>query len=355
MLQLFLKRIEAFPSSQFIMLNTEELCSEHQEVMFNFISTPEKADKFNLHCIQKENTILQASPWVKKKLLTNKEVQKRNNQIRDEVVKWLKEYVLESSRFEQVSVVTTLRCGTGKTKYILEQLSKNPSAQTATISIHNKTTLGKIVETLSREFSNPCDSNSVHFSFMVPLGQNEELMDMLNYFFQSFFLMGCVQDPQNAVTFHLGVGQWKVFIELAQEAGDSNNPVELLSEYIPILAHCSSIESPPKEFCIDEKARRVSTYLRAYNDGTIDRKFESRPSKKQLMFVIDKSGSMEAAMGDGKHALDVAIDNAIAIFNSHMQVDDVSARLNLRLIMYVFLYCSIYICFVVKGFWNDTF
>ena len=109
---------------------------------------------------------------------------------------------------------------------------------------------------------------------------------------------------------------------------------------MPILACCATFEGPNEEYDIDEKARRVCTYLRAYDNGTIDRKFNSIPTKKQLLFVIDKSGSMGQQMGNGKSALDVAIDNAIRIVDSHLQTEDVSFYSFVRLIAIRIAYYS---------------
>jgi hypothetical protein len=328
--KLFLKRVAAFPSSYFVLLNVQQLPSEHQEMIFNFISRPERADTYNLHCIQLSDTLLHASPWVENKVWGNEFVQKKLVDLELSVQNWLHKNLLKNSVFDRITVVSSTRCGTGKTRYILEEMSKiqenDPNSQIATISIHERTTIQSLVKSMSTKFSSPSTNNSVHFSFMVPMkAEYRELMSMLNYFFQSFFLLGSVQDPQNETTIYLGGRRWNVFVEL--QANDSRafgSVQKQLSQFIPILGLCSSFDSPPNQYQIDDKSRRVCTYLRAFNDGTIDRKFQSIASKKQLIFVIDKSGSMEQGMGNGRTALDVAVDNAIKIFDSHVQTDDVS-------------------------------
>jgi hypothetical protein len=328
--QVFLKRVAAFPSSYFVLLNVQELPSEHQELIFNFVSRPERGDTYNLHCIQLADTLLHASPWVETKVWGDEIVQKKNNDFKSHVQKWLHKNLMENGIFDRIVVVSSARCGTGKTRYILEELSRiqqdDPTAQTASISIHERTTVHSLVKSMLSKFSSPSGSKSVYFSFMIPVqAKHRALMNMLNYFFQSLFLLGSVQDPQNGVTFYLGSGRWNVFIELqANDSRDYDSSEKLLSQFIPILALCSSYESPPNQYHIDDKAHRVCTYLRAFDDRTIDRKFQPIASKKQLIFVIDKSGSMEQEMGNGRNALDTALDNAIKIFNSHVQVDDVS-------------------------------
>ena len=67
----------------------------------------------------------------------------------------------------------------------------------------------------------------------------------------------------------------------------------------------------------------MHTSRRAYTDGTINWKFQHEHVRKQLMFVIDISGSMGVNVGPHKTALDVAIDNTVEIIRSHVQVDDI--------------------------------
>ena len=102
-LRSFLKRVAIFSSSYFVLLNVQELPSEHQEVIFNFISRPERADAFNLHCIQLGDTILHASPWVKSKIWKNEEIENNSN-----IKTWINEYVLCDNTFDIVSVITVL-------------------------------------------------------------------------------------------------------------------------------------------------------------------------------------------------------------------------------------------------------
>ena len=325
-LRSFLRRVAKFSTSYFVLLNVQELPSEHQEVIFNFISRPERADTFNLHCVQLTDTILHASPWIKSKLWRNDKVESNSRDLQ----KWVTRNVLHSNIFDRITVVSSPMCGTGKTRYILQELSQirsnDPNTRIATISIHEKSSIESLVESLLTKFDGSNQNNAVFFSFMIRLGpQQKKLMNMLNYFFQSLFLTGSVHDPQNEVTFYLGVGRWTVFVELEGVDGTrSDSTDKSLTQYIPILGYCSSFESPPHQYQVDDKAQRVSTYLRAYDNGTIDRKFDSSSSKKQLMFVIDKSGSMASMMGTNTTALDIAIDNAVEIFNSHVKVDDVS-------------------------------
>ena len=64
-LHTFLDRVGAFPASKFVVLNVQDLSSELQELLVNFMSRSELSDKNrNFHCVQLSDTILHSSPWV---------------------------------------------------------------------------------------------------------------------------------------------------------------------------------------------------------------------------------------------------------------------------------------------------
>jgi hypothetical protein len=325
-IKMFLLRVAAFPSFHFLVLNTQDLSSQHQELLINFISSRNKSNCVNVHFVQHTETTLDESTSIKYERWSNDRVREIMTNQKDSVQTWLKNHILQGNIFERISVVYTSRCGTGKTRYILEELKKirdsEPNVRIARISIHEGSSLQSLVQSMLTEFNLSSTSNVVYFSFMVSLESgNTALLDMLNYFFRSLFLTKSVQDLKNDITFHLGCGRWKVFVELPSSSCASQ---KILQQYVPVLGYCGSPESPPTQFHIDDKARRVCTYLRAYHDGTIDRKFQNYKSNKQIMFVIDKSGSMGTEIGKNKTAQDIAIDNAVDIFNSHVETGDVS-------------------------------
>jgi len=174
----------------------------------------------------------------------------------------------------------------------------------------------KDLHSLKRKFKNSKSSKVVHFSLMTSLDSKySALLKDLNRFFQSLLLTGVVTDPMTFESFSLGARNWTFYIELQDSTGSNIESVKnSLLAYMPLLAYCATFESPPSVFDIDQKARRVCTYLRALNNGTINRKFQ--PGKKLIIFVIDKSGSM------ADWQIHSAIDNAIKIFHSHVNNDD---------------------------------
>ena len=90
----------------------------------------------------------------------------------------------------------------------------------------------------------------------------------------------------------------------------------------------------PSEFEIDSKANRVCTYLRAFSDGTINRKFA--PLSKRIVFVLDESGSMSGSKANQ------AVNSIIQLFDSHVQIGDVSGCTVLHFYIegYIFIDCN---------------
>ena len=328
-LKVFLRRAAKFPSSKFLVLNVQELPSEHQELIVDFLSRPESIKSYNMNCVQLSETILHASPWVENIIWENNKIHETLKSSKEKVQEWLKGHVSTNNVFERITVVASLDCGTGKTRYIDQELTRisqhDHCTQVGRISVHEGTTLKGLIRDLVEKFTDSRPSNALYFALMVPLGsKHSELMSMLNYFFQSLLLTRSVYDHNNKNAFNIDSGKWTIFIEIVGNGcRDCTDVMDLLHQYIPILAYCCTFATPAEKFQVDEKTRRVCTYLRAFHDGTINRKFQVQ--RKQLMFVIDKSGSMSQMIKDGKNALDVAVDNAIEIFNSHVQIDDVSA------------------------------
>jgi len=306
----FLERVIAFPQSIFVVSNVEALSVENQEMILVYLSKNTLIEKSNLHFIQCAESVVQHSPLLQKRTWSLNDVKKSRFSFQD----IMKKKSLISMYVDRIIIISSDRNGSGKTKFINEKI-KNPSF---TININERSSLISMIKTLKRKFKNSKSSNVVHFSLMTSLDSKySALLKDLNRFFQSLLLTGVVTDPMTFESFSLEARNWTFYIEL-QDPADSNieSVKNSLLAYMPLLAYCATFESPPSVFDIDQKARRVCTYLRAFNNGTINRKFQ--PAKKLIIFVIDKSGSMA---GWQIHS---AIDNAIKIFHSHVKNDDVS-------------------------------
>ena len=294
-----------------------------------------------LHCIQRDQAILHAAPWVEMREWDNDLMGVHTEEEPDESTSW-KEIVLDGDFIDKVEVLWTQSSGTGKTRHIQECLRAirnfNDSAQTGCVVLHEGSTLSSLTCDLTAKFPLGSGRCAVHFSFqyMPDLGEDSGWLESINHFFFSFLVLRSVQDPVSCRTFYLGRRQWKIFVELP--SGNSILGPDWLHRCVPSLSFFGSFRDPPCSFRVNAAVRRVCTYLRALENGTINRKFCTRT--KEVVFVLDKSGSMQQELSPGRSALSVATDNALSIFDTHLHVGDVSAlsgvlfwlrKVNLRL------------------------
>ena len=306
-----------------MLLNIQDLPGNQQETIVNYVCSLETSDKkFNLHCVQTSETMLHSSPSVEH-IIWN------DTAFKDLKIDLWKSCITEQSNFNDITVVTSSYHSAGKTRFIHKEIDRlqnnDDNLVRGSICIHEGTTLGSLIQSLKR-FRTIVDNNvAVHFSFMLPLeSYDSKLLTELNYFFNHFFLTRCVKSHHTGDCFAMGWTKWSIFIEVPDCVSDKSletDASDTMRQYLPIMSVCARIIQPPKSFDIDSRTRRVATYLRAYEDGTINRKFEIA-TPKQLMFVIDDSGSMNAAFDDGRTAFAVAISNALRIFDSHVNVGD---------------------------------
>lgn len=191
------------------------------------------------------------------------------------------------------------------------------AADKASLYIHEDFCLAKAVKSLRIKFNNKaCRDRAIHIGFSISNAVNEaprkDLLHSVNNFFNSFLLLGIVHDPSSGTCFHSGIHLYHLFVEL-ESAENEETCRDWLKCNVPILFCCDDIVKPPLEYIIDHRTRRVCTYLRAYDNGTIDRKFNTSLRNKRIFFVLDYSASMEVDLG-GRNALEVATDCMLSIF-----------------------------------------
>ena len=275
-LTFFLYRVEAFPASSFVILNVQDFPAKHLEIITNFISKQDrKKSNISLQFIQLESTILNASPWI--------EIEIWDNDAYNDLVlskdrdtgslSHLKSIVLDQLHINTITVISSINCGTGKTYVIQKELIKlkeKHKAVCATVTVHEQSTLASLIKSLSTQFYNDSEKKrAIHFHINLPFDENnKKLINMLNYVFYSLLMTRSVYDSSSKQSFHLGKRRWDFFVELQVFLSPTNDlqreTRKKLSQFIPILAHCSSIRESLPLFEIDEETRRVCTYLRAY-------------------------------------------------------------------------------------------
>ena len=306
-----------------MLLNVQDLPGNQQESIVNYVHSLETShEKFNLHCVQLSDTMLHCSPSIEHVIWSEK-------MFKDLHLDLWKSCITEQSNFNSITVVTSEFHGTGKTRLIQKEidsiLRNDIHLMRGSICIHEGTTIDSLLQSLKKFQTIDEVHIAIHFSFMLPLeNYTPKLLTELNYFFNHLLLTRSVKSPRRGEFFAIGWAKWSLFVEIPMCQPKKSTEIDalgMLRDYLPVLSVCARILEPSKNYDIDDKARRVCTYLRAYEDGTINRKFELA-APKQLMFVIDDSGSMEATFDDGRTAFDVAIGNALKIFDSHIHIGD---------------------------------
>lgn len=306
----------AFPNQCFTILSVDELNAQEQEIIANFLAQHARSvDGMHLHCIQLKDTILHAPPGVEARSWNDSALNDEN------YIPWLQKNIVGSNR-NSVTVV----CGpiaSGKTTLIRKEIAKL-QADKATIYIHEDFSLSKATQSLRSQFQHSkCSHRAVQISLTTDENSMRDMLLQINNFFNSFLLLKTIYDSSTGSCLYNGNHTYQLFVEVGC-VEDQDSCLAWLWRCIPIISCCCEIIEPPLEYIIDDQTRRVCTYLRAFDDGTIDRKFNSVSFNKRIYFVLDYSGSMAIDLG-GRTALEVATDCMLGIFESHVQLMDVSA------------------------------
>ena len=290
--------------------------------MLDFLSDRENvALGVRLHCVQRKPTILHASAFVEGRNWDD-------SLLTDPNTSW-KRQIIRSDHVSRVVIVTSQSAGAGKTRFIRKQLNhlqrNGDGIEIGSITVHEASTADSLADDVMEIFTENGKAKGLHVSFMCMLlpstAETLNWLQSINLFFQSLFVHGVVRSHACSRSFHIGNGGWTVYVEFPSESGQV---WDWLRTHIPILALCGEMAGPRQDFKIDDNTRRVCTYLRAYENGTIDRTFQKGSAGKRIVFVLDRSSSMRADIGNGTSALSAATDCALAIYDSHLQVNDVS-------------------------------
>jgi hypothetical protein len=329
-LSLFLERVTTFRTNTFVILHIHVLEGKLLEMILSFLSDPGIATKgIHLHLIQREGSIVHTAPWIRGERW-------ESDSSHESEIPW-KTLILDRAHVKSVSIVWSPRSGAGKTRYIedklRQQLQSVQNVEVAKVTINERTSITSLTEDLIKKFSDGVGPKAIHFNLAylpnaVDEGITASWVEALNHFFLSLLVLRFVRSSRSAESFHLGESCWDIYVELPNNDDDStcDSVTNCLHQNLPILSLCGTLLTPSDSFAIDNASRRVALYLRAYGDGTINRKFES-VQHRRILLILDKSGSMDAPMGSS-NALGVATDNALRIFDVHIGVGDVRLAAN---------------------------
>ncbi|CAB9513446.1 protein ligase RNF213 (Partial), partial [Seminavis robusta] len=322
-LGLFLKRSSMFRCNVFCIVNVDKLSGRRIEKLLDFLSDQDiKVPKLQLHCIQSSPTILDASSTVQGKDWDESILNFGPN-------RW-KNLIVDDKRITKVHMVVSEACGAGKTMFIRNELDRlSPDCEVGAITIHERSSVDSLADDVMATFTENVKQKGLHISFMCmpsleDSAKRKRWFDDINSFFSSLLVKGALRSRVSSRSFQLGACSWILYVELPFNAKSGGSAIESakdwLHRHVPILAMCCEVIVPESKLIIDEETRRVCTYLRAYEDGTIDRKWKSQ--KKRVAFVLDSSGSMGASVGSGQTALSAAVDCALQILDSHLNQND---------------------------------
>jgi hypothetical protein len=266
---LFLDRVKGFPSLRFTVISAERLSSYNLEMLVLFLSNREIGSfGICLHCVQRGDSLIHTAPWIEGRSWDAASFA----DLKPYWSKVLKEKI-------DVTVVTSSHCGTGKTTLVREQQNvlheTVPNSLSASIVIHEKSSIFSLVRTLRRKFCIAHGRCVFHISFsFLPLHgiEHEQWLREIKHFFFSVITLRTVHDPIAGTSFSF-TGELILFIELPGTAGEGAD--SWLKRNIPIISLCAKFCKPRNSFVLDHEARRVCTYLRAYENGTINRRYQN--------------------------------------------------------------------------------
>ena len=188
---LFLKRARAFVSNTFVMTYVDRMDGHCLEKVMSFLSSREVAlSGVRLHCVQREGSILQKSPWVVARRWDSDAV----DAAMQHTDSW-KGLVLDKGVIEDVTVVHSPVSGSGKTRWItknLRQAEDGLKAVTARITIHEQSSLSSLARNVSERVLRREGVKAVHFSIscLPPRGEGRDAwLETVEYFFFSLLVL----------------------------------------------------------------------------------------------------------------------------------------------------------------------
>lgn len=256
-ISLFLDRAVTFPNQTFTILRTDELKAPDQEVIANFLARHARSGAgLHLHCVQLSDTILYAPPGVEVRSWDQSTIGDDNTHLA-----WLRKHVI--SRSKNIIKLVNGTCGSGKTTLIRNEMNKL-EADKASIYIHEDFSLSTATKALRTKFQREkFHRRAIHFCLSASTDDDlkKDLLLSINYFFNSFLLLGTIYDPSSGGCFHSGLHSYEMFVEMSC-VGDEESCQQWLRRFIPVLGCCGVTIKPPPEYIVDEATRRVCTYLR---------------------------------------------------------------------------------------------
>jgi uncharacterized protein YegL len=317
-----LSRVGVFPMNKFTILNLEKVGKRHLRAIRDSVGG---SSKIRLHLVQREPVLSVAIP-VYENIVWGSDTC-NGTTITPRSWQSLKD---GNGSVRSATLVVSSSCCAGKTRFIRRQqedmATADPKAEIGIVTVHERSTAASLATAIASKFSMKNNQKSLHISVLsIPRLADESLrasfIHQLNRFFLDLFVLGSLHHSDSQQ--FLLRGEWQVFVELPTNEVSSDNALEWSRAHVPLLALACRLHEVSNLFEIDRETRRVCVYLQALDDGSINNKFEPS-TRKQIIFVLDQSESMEMEIFDdpNKTQLSMATDCALRIFDSHCNNDD---------------------------------
>lgn len=203
--------------------------------------------------------------------------------------------------------------GMGKSYQIKNRLLTASSTISLNLSITEGFSRSDFVQKI-KQILLDANSQPITLAFQFNIGKFKEkdilkwneLRDEINQFFCCLILLQTVEDTSAGVLFKIPVrSELTLLIEVPDSQGnfEKHGNFSVLNEF-PLLAAIGTVhnvESFP--FDVSTEANHVAKYLKAYETGDIDQLYTCGNVVKDIVFVLDQSGSMEDRIGTCKSCL----------------------------------------------------
>ena len=322
MVRAFLERAKHHPRRTFTLLQVDLIAHTVQHALLKlFLASRDVAAGqlrvgHNVRCVETGPCALQSASWIRLESA-------------EEVCEPIDLATL-LPRFAVGGCKASVTCfvgpaGSGKTHQLRKRASATSgAAHHCTLSITEAFSVGDAAYKL-HEAALASVGKSIVLSVFINVGkfkhsersQWSSLMERVNKLFFGLLVLGSVEDPLSNVVFNMPPGsQLQLLVEIpdrdahlepppneaALSAAERNaRDRRLLWEELPVIAAASTfVYAAAQAFEIDERAKHVCKYLKAYDDtlngrpGGIDQQYGAGAGgEKAVMFVLDSSGSME--------------------------------------------------------------
>ena len=308
-LRAFIDRTRHNPIQPFVLLQVDRMADTQQHTLLRvFFDARGKRPSFTLHCVETGPSVLQAATYVTPR--SAEDMYPLAGLSLDDKSKF-RSTVVDGNCIEDI-VSFCGAAGVGKTYQIRKRLKFLPAdVGQVSLSITEAFHLGEVCRKLhAAALENAGKQLAVCFYINLgkfkhdEVGDWDDLMERIDRLFFDLLVLRSVRDPSSGHSFNVApTSKLRVYVEIPDRSGhlemseQPNAPTgsPWWIDQLPVLAAASKFEdASTAQFDIDpgSEAGHVSKYLKAYEDGSINTLYSAASGPKDVVFVLDDSGSM---------------------------------------------------------------